>query len=183
MCDSLFSCISFVIFIAIIAALALALGLYFGYFSEQDIEGATGIDVPSLPPFFFNDPYQGVPQEEIAKWASSGTGGLDLTVVSYLQDNWITAFDTAISEWDNGDPDALTLSTEYMTYDEVCDFQDGIMKVCNKDYGETGWKGLNEYQVTADNIIVNSRAQMNEYYLNGASEEERLYVMCHEIGK
>jgi hypothetical protein len=182
MCDSVFSCISCVVFIAIIAALALAFGLYFGYFDEQDIENATGIDVPSLPPFFFNDPFEGVPQESTAKWASSGSGGLALTIANYCSDDWQGAFDQAISDWDSGNPDALTLSTENLGYDDVCEFEDGIMKVCNKDYGETGWKGLNEYMVTSDNIIINSRAQMNEYYLSGATTEERQYVMCHEIG-
>jgi len=182
MCESIFSCISCVIFIAVIAALALALGLYFGYFTEAGIENATGIDVPSLPPFLFNDPFEGVPPESTSKWASSGTGGLSLTVVNYAQDQWDTEFARAIQDWDNGDPDALTLTTEKKDYDTVCDFEDGIMKVCNLDYGETGWKGLNEYMVDGSNIIINSRAKMNEYYLSAASADERIYVMCHEIG-
>lgn len=183
MCSSLVSCISCIVFIAIIAALGLALGLYYGYFDEQDIADATGIDVPSLPPFFFNDPFEGVPQESTAKWANSGSGGLALTIVDYTSDDWQGALDTAISDWDNGTPDALTLSTQNLAFDQTCEFEDGVMIVCNDDYGETGWKGLNEYQVTPNNIIVNSRAKMNEYYLAGASQEERQYVMCHEIGK
>lgn len=182
MCNSLISIISCVVFIAVCAALALALGLYFGVFDEQDIEDVTGLDVPSLPPFFFNDPFEGIPQNETAKWANGGSGGLDLTIVNYCQDDWLSAFDQAILDWDNGVPDALTLSTQYMNYDAVCDFQDGIMKVCNKDYGENGWKGLNEYMVTSNDVIINSRAKMNEYYLSAASADERQYVMCHEIG-
>ena len=182
MCESVFSCITFVIFVAVLAALGLALGLYFGYFNEQDIENVTGVDVPSLPPFFFNDPYEGVPPEETAKWQSTGTGGLSLTVVNYCQDQWDSEFSQAISDWDNGDPDALTLTTQTMDYDAVCDFEDGIMKVCNLDYGETGWKGLNEYMVDGSNTIVNSRAKMNEYYLANVQGPERQYVMCHEIG-
>lgn len=182
MCGSLISIISCVVFIAIIAALALALGLYFGYFTEDDIESATGIDVPSLPPFFFNDPFEGVPPESTAKWSNSGSGGLALSIINHCQDQWDGEFSEAVQDWDNGNPDALTLSTQKMDYDADCSFQDGIMKVCNKDYGETGWKGLNEYMVDGSNTIVNSRAKMNEYYLNGASSEERLYVMCHEIG-
>jgi hypothetical protein len=180
--DNIFHCLSCVIGVAIVAALALALGLYFGLLNEQDIEGATGIDVPSLPPFFFQDPFQGVPQESTAKWASSGTGGLALTIIDYTSDDWQGYFDTAVSDWDNGTPDALTLSTQDMSYNQACDYEDGVMIVCNSDYGETGWKGLNEYMVTSDNIIVNSRAKMNEYYLAGASEAEHQYVMCHEIG-
>jgi hypothetical protein len=107
---------------------------------------------------------------------------LSLTIVNYCQDQWSDEFAQAVSDWDNGDPDALTLTTETMGYDTVCDFEDGIMKVCNLDYGETGWKGLNEYMVDANDIIANSRAKMNEYYLAGVEGPERQYVMCHEIG-
>lgn len=182
MCQSLCSLLSCIVFVVMIAALGLALGLYFGVFTEEDIEGATGIDVPSLPPIFFNDPFEGVPPESTSKWQNGGSGGLSLTIVNHAQDQWNTEFAQAISDWDNGTPDALTLTTQQGTYDTDCAFEDGIMKVCNLDYGETGWKGLNEYMVDGSNIIVNSRAKMNEYYLNGASAEERQYVMCHEIG-
>lgn len=190
MCDSCITIISVVVFIAIIAALALALGLYFGYFDQEDIDNlsnATGIDLPSIPPFFFNDPFEGVPPESTAKWnnGNGGEGGLALTIKDYTSSDWESEFAQAILDWDNegGTPDSLTLTTENFDYDSTCEFQDGVMIVCNEDYGETGWKGLNEYMVDASNIIVNSRAKMNEYYLNGATAEERLYVMCHEIGK
>lgn len=182
MCESLISCICCIVFIGIIAALGLALGLYFGYFNEQDIEDATGIDVPSLPPFFFQDPFEGVPPESTSKWNNGqDNSGLSLTIANYATDDWSGEFAQAIQDWDNGTPDALTLTTETYAYDEACEFEDGIMKVCNDDYGETGWKGLNEYMVDGQNIIVNSRAKMNEYYLAGASAEERQYVMCHEV--
>ena len=182
MCSTISNIISWVCCIGIIAALALVLGLYYGVIDQNDIQDATGIDVPSLPPAFFKDPFAGVPQNSTAKWANGGSGGLSLKIVNYCQDQWEDEFNQAVSNWDNGSPDALTLTTEKMDYDAVCDYEDGIMKVCNNDYGETGWKGLNEYLFDGSDTILTSRAKMNEYYMNGIEGSERLYVMCHEIG-
>jgi hypothetical protein len=50
------------------------------------------------------------------------------------------------------------------------------------NYGETGWLGINEVLKTVPNdVIVSSVAKMNEYYLNNAEYDERLYTMCHEV--
>jgi hypothetical protein len=55
------------------------------------------------------------------------------------------------------------------------------MVVCNANFGETGWVGINENAIM-DNIIVSSVAKMNEYYLRNAEFDHRRYTMCHEIG-
>ena len=61
------------------------------------------------------------------------------------------------------------------------------MKVCNGNFGDTGWLGINEIELeygsrSSVGYIVSSVAKMNEYYLNKAGYEKRLYTMCHEIG-
>jgi hypothetical protein len=159
----------------------LALGLYLGLFNEQDIESVTGIDVPSLPPAFYNDPFEGVPSNSTAKWASDGTNGLSLEIYNACSDDWDSAFAEAVTDWDSGTPDALTLTTQKVDRDMACEPIDGLIKVCNDDYGDTGWRGINEY-LTQNDIIITSVAKMNEYYLANAPEDERLYTMCHEIG-
>lgn len=51
------------------------------------------------------------------------------------------------------------------------------------NYGDTGWLGINEVlKSVPDQIIQSSVAKMNEYYLNNADYNERLYTMCHEVG-
>jgi hypothetical protein len=166
---------------AVICAVALAVGLYFGLFNEEDIETVTGIDVPTLPPAFYNDPYAGTPQNATAKWDANGMNGLSLEIYNACSDDWDSLFAEAVNDWDSGAPDALTLTTQKVDRDLKCEFVEGLMKVCNDDYGDTGWRGINEY-LTQNDVIGMSVARMNEYYLANAPEQERLYTMCHEVG-
>jgi len=100
-----------------------------------------------------------------------------------LDDDWHEYFDIAVQDWDNGTPDSLTLSTKLDTPDSQCSPVDGVMKVCNGNYGETGWKGINEVSFQGRTILA-SVAKMNEAYFEGSqdSENKRQYTMCHEIG-
>jgi hypothetical protein len=53
---------------------------------------------------------------------------------------------------------------------------------CVGNYGETGWLGINEVLKSVQyDVIESSVAKMNEYYLNNADYDERLYTMCHEV--
>ena len=79
------------------------------------------------------------------------------------------------------DPDALMLTTSSSEYDYNCDPITGKMKVCNGDYGDTGWKGINQVLIS-NGWIISSVAKMNEFYLGSASFDQRRYTMCHEIG-
>jgi hypothetical protein len=99
-----------------------------------------------------------------------------------LEDKWQVEFQKAVYDWDNGNPDALTLSTIRVDYDFSCSQVEGVMKVCNGNYGETGWLGINIIASTKAGIIVSSVAKMNEYYLTNAAEAQRQYTMCHEMG-
>lgn len=53
--------------------------------------------------------------------------------------------------------------------------------MCNANYGDTGWIGLNEVELQ-NGYITASVAKMNEYYLRNADFEKRKYTMCHELG-
>jgi len=90
-------------------------------------------------------------------------------------------FDLVVEEWDNGQPDALTLSTTKVDVDPDCEAVMGKLKVCNNNYGETSWRGTT--QVFLDNdFIVWSVARLNDFYLDGADEAQRQFTMCHNIG-
>lgn len=79
------------------------------------------------------------------------------------------------------EPDALSLTRSSSEYDYNCDPIRGKMKVCNGDYGDTRWKGINQVLLT-NGWIISSIAKMNEFYLGSASFDQRRYTMCHEIG-
>lgn len=115
------------------------------------------------------------------EWDNDGKG-LDLELFNALDDNWQEEYEIALNDWENGTPDSLTLSTKRVEVDNACTPVDGVMKVCNGNYGDKGWLGINELVIINKKKIKNSVAKMNEFYLNNADFIKRRYVMCHEIG-
>jgi hypothetical protein len=141
---------------------------------------------PSLEHYFNEDPHRNVTGPGDADtWATSrGQPGLQLHVLNALTDDWHEFFEVSMMDWENGNPDVLTLSWETVTADFDCtaDNQvDDVIKVCNGDYGDNGWRGLNTC-IIVGGTIVSSVAQMNEFYLNVATDQWKQYTMCHEIG-
>ncbi len=174
------------------------MGLYFGLITREDLDalidniGDVGDAIKDrFDEILDSDPFAGFgngnasdPNDlsELA-WATSGEGGLELEIVNALDDRWVEYFEKAILDWENGDPDALILSTSRANPDYDCSAIDGKMKVCNGDYDATGWRGVNELVWDNRKRIVKSTAKMNEFYLTDkSSDDEKQYTMCHEIG-
>eukprot|EP00585_Thalassiosira_rotula_P007731 CAMPEP_0196159766 /NCGR_PEP_ID=MMETSP0910-20130528/46487_1 /TAXON_ID=49265 /ORGANISM="Thalassiosira rotula, Strain GSO102" /LENGTH=343 /DNA_ID=CAMNT_0041424691 /DNA_START=293 /DNA_END=1325 /DNA_ORIENTATION=- len=134
-------------------------------------------------------------------------GGLHLTLRNALDDTWQDEFDSAVADWQESD--ALVLTAEKVEVDHDCERVDGVMVVCNANFGATGWVGINEnmimrgvivgsvskmneyYLLNAElinenmimrGVIVGSVSKMNEYYLLNAEYDQRRYTMCHELG-
>ncbi|KAI2499032.1 hypothetical protein MHU86_15479 [Fragilaria crotonensis] len=120
----------------------------------------------------------------VLRWVeTTGKGGITLDVFNALDDTWQRFFAQAISDWNSGTPDALNLSTTQTTPESSCDQVDGVMKVCNGNSGDTGWRGINELILTSANTIVSSVVKVNEFFLtNYTSDLDKQYAMCHEIG-
>lgn len=137
-------------------------------------------DLSNIPNIFDDDPFAGNP-DDASRWKNKGDG-LSLEVVNALQEQWWDNFNIAMDEWDAGTPDALMLSRSSAEWDYDCSPIQGKMKVCNGDYGDTRWKGINQVLLSGG-WIISSIAKLNEYYLAGASEAQRQYTTCHEIGK
>jgi hypothetical protein len=118
-------------------------------------------------------------------WENDGNG-LSLTLINSLTNDWDPFFSEVLKDW-NASP-ALSLSARIRKFDvNPCGHRNGALRVCNGDYGKTGWKGVNEAiyytsEIDGKNYIVSSVATMNDYYLAGKSNVEKQYVMCHELG-
>jgi len=124
------------------------------------------------------------------KYAWDVKGGdevLEMKLLNALTDDWEVYFNKALVDWQVGTPNHLSLTSESVTPEEKCVPVEGTMKVCNGDYGATGWEGINEI-LTRGNDIISSVAKMNEYYLGldklsgDKLQHKRQYTMCHEIG-
>ena len=184
----------------LVIAAAIFFPIYYlsGEDTQNSIKNATGLEIPGLPPsladlpeslrdqipevlqFHEEDPFNQVQPGDANRWDSDGSG-LDLEVVNALDSQWVEFFDEAIIDWDNGSPDALTLTTSVASQpDSECTEIEGLQKVCNGDYGETDWKGINKVLLQGV-TIVSSQARMNDFFFEDGDEAKRLYTMCHEM--
>jgi hypothetical protein len=161
--------------LAIIAGAIVGVLFYFGI-DKDDFTGW----VPSPEDFYNEDPFDQVNPEDADRWRGNGQG-LQMEILNALDDYWYPYFVLAVQQWDNGTPDALTLSTSIRSPEPNCEPVQGKLKVCNGNYGDTRWRGINQILLTNGYIIASS-AKMNEFYLSGSGDDQMQYTMCHEIG-
>mmetsp|Transcript_24177 Transcript_24177/g.33778 ORF Transcript_24177/g.33778 Transcript_24177/m.33778 type:complete len:329 (-) Transcript_24177:81-1067(-) len=133
---------------------------------------------------WLNDPF--LSSNATNEWKNGkDNNGLSLTLLNALDENWQEEYEAAVEDWENGNPDALTLTTKRVSVDrDACKKTEqtgGVMMVCNENFGESGWLGINVV-AKVGGYIISSVAQMNEFYLFNADIYERQYTMCHEIG-
>jgi len=144
------------------------------------LENFTGF----TPDLWDQDPFVGDNSTNVWRGHTSGSGGLSLQLLNALDESWQAEYVEAFDDWNNWcDVKVLSLTNEDVEVDNKCTHVDGVMKVCNGNYGDTGWLGINEIIKTQGRgIIQSSIAKMNEHYLLNADFDERLYTMCHELG-
>jgi len=149
-----------------------------------DLTGALENFTGFTPEMWDEDPYVGDNVTNLWEGYTKGTGGLQLELWNALDDSWSNEYVEAVNDWNNWcDVKVVDLSSKVVEVDHKCSQVDGIMKVCNGNYGETGWLGINEVlKLQGSGVIVSSVAKMNEHYLLNADYDERLYTMCHELG-
>jgi len=199
--------------------IVLGAAAYFVYYSftgrdplnaDSGLEGLQGIikrwDGPDFLDGIILGKGNGPAVGEDIGWKPNGKHGvgLVLTVANACSSDWDEHFSEAVSEWDRlgerlemyGNVDILELTKKEVGRDVECSQSPGLLKVCNGNYGDTGWKGINEVRIQGG-YISSSVAKMNEFYLgdeNGEGlgvgafgtknrlKDERRYTMCHELG-
>eukprot|EP00538_Stauroneis_constricta_P011754 CAMPEP_0119550314 /NCGR_PEP_ID=MMETSP1352-20130426/3844_1 /TAXON_ID=265584 /ORGANISM="Stauroneis constricta, Strain CCMP1120" /LENGTH=371 /DNA_ID=CAMNT_0007596115 /DNA_START=303 /DNA_END=1418 /DNA_ORIENTATION=+ len=116
-------------------------------------------------------------KSEANRW--DATAGLTLMVENACTDEWAPYFEASVKAWNQ--TDALDLRTSRVAVDPECSPRNGRFKVCNSDYGETPWHGINI--ILVDKIkgtIVHSISQLNDRFME--DDFDRTYIMCHENG-
>jgi len=124
--------------------------------------------------------------KELYQWDNYGRSGLTLIIMNALEETWNGVFNNAVKSWSAGALGAgdrpLELLKIEIAPDPECIAVPGRIKVCNGDYGDTKWVGLNTVTLQ-DGFIKNSVARMNDFYLSRSSLDQQNYAMCHEMGK
>jgi hypothetical protein len=179
-------CILIAIIAFVVIAVFIPLLFVFDIVNNDDLKGVPGLEDVDFDTFFDQDPFGGRVSagnpEDAYRWWNRGNG-LELALLNALDQTWQSNYKTALFDWENGTPDPLTLSTRQVPHDVDCQPINGILKVCNGEYGINGWRGLNAIILdNRDFVIFASSAKMNDSYLKNDSEAHRQYTMCHEIG-
>lgn len=138
-----------------------------------------GYTRPTVEQFQQEAPFNMTQPEDADRWPNKGRG-LELTLQFAASPRWYKYFARAVEDW--GNCSSLALTIENTTVDPDCAPVDGVMKFCNKDWGATGWNGINYAMVSDDGYITSSTANMNEHYLKWTLDPQKQYVACHEIG-
>ena len=107
------------------------------------------ITLPDWLRGFNQDPFVG--DNTTHAWATDGTG-LSLELQNALDDAWTTEFKTAVSDWNKSD--VLDLTTKDVEVDRECTPVDGVMKVCNANYGDTGWLGKKQGEMQYISVSI-----------------------------
>lgn len=139
--------------------------------------GKGSIITDTLGPSEIEDPYK---DGDAPHWPKDGEG-LKVTIINALSDEWQTRFESVVADWNYGEPNAVDLVVEKGSFTPNCEAPDGKIIVCNGDYGETSWRGVNEALLDY-NGIVSTSARMNEYYLSHLDSSAGQYTLCHELG-
>jgi hypothetical protein len=122
-------------------------------------------------------------RNETHEWQTFGNDGLELIIENALVDSWTPYLDEYIEKWDAGENgvDPLTLSVQRVEEDFYCDPTPGRLKVCNGDYGQTDWRGINIILLQYG-YIAHSVAKLNDFFLQKEGVVQMRYTMCHELG-
>lgn len=166
-----------------ITLVVITFGVYVSVFGDRVGYVDPASWLPGIPEGDPNMGSVGVHERWLPVDGKEEGNGLTLQIANNLASgsDWDYYFRTYVEEWDNGTPDAVTLKIRNTTYDPECHGVARAMKVCNGNYGPTGWNGVNQV-LLKDGYIVSSIAKMNDYYLEGTTEAQKKYTMCHELG-
>lgn len=135
--------------------------------------------INSLPNSELHDPFSG---GNAPHWPTDGNG-LRVTIINALTPDWQTTFQLATTDWSYGEPNAVQIFVESGTPNKDCEAPDGYVTVCNGNYGDLKWRGVNEVMRNPRGQMLSSTARMNEYYLANMEAGAWQYTMCHELGR
>jgi hypothetical protein len=114
---------------------------------------------------------------EATRW--DATRGLFLTVEIATDDLWVPFVEQSVLDWNQSQ--GVILNSIRVPHDPTCSPSSGRLKVCNDDYGETPWHGINIILLDQlSNTTIHSVSKLNDRHNTDAAR--RTYIACHENG-
>lgn len=108
-----------------------------------------------------------------------------LQVVDSVTSFWWSELDAALTEW--AAANSVELQITQSQTDETtrlnCPMVTGKIRICNGDYGSTGWLGLATVGVDSGGHVDRGITRINDFYsYSWGSQAMKNHVMCHEVG-
>lgn len=121
-------------------------------------------------------------------WART-TASFDLIIINSTTSTWDPYVSQAISDWSDSsvlnmieDPNGSTASKDRRR----CQGGDGTVRICNLEYGNTGWLGIAGISIDSNSHITTGYTKLNDTYYSPGSYYDnpqwRLSVTCQELG-
>lgn len=120
-------------------------------------------------------------------WART-TSSFDLTFVNSTTTDWDAYVANAVADWSTSsvlnmveDPNGDTANKTRRR----CSAPDGMVRVCNLSYGQTGWLGIAGISIDADGHITTGYTKLNDTYFSQSyynNDQWKQSVTCQELG-
>lgn len=120
-------------------------------------------------------------------WART-TSSFDLTIINSTTSDWDAYVSQAVSDWSQSTVLNMVEDTSGSTSKRVrrkCDGGTGTVRICNLDYGNTGWLGIAGISIDNDGHITTGYTKLNDTYFSDPyydNFEWRQSVTCQELG-
>lgn len=108
-----------------------------------------------------------------------------LPVINSTTQEWSASLAGTLSAWESNNSPirfAAAYADDSRKARKRCQHVEGMMRVCNADYGYNGWLGLASIYLDSNGHITKGTAKMNDSYSSYWDEAEMNHVMCQEIG-
>lgn len=118
-------------------------------------------------------------------WARA-SNPMPLRIERQITAKWVTAFNTAVADWDQSTVLSLTRGNANVgTNSKKCTAITGKVLVCNDHYGQRGWLGIASIWADGQSHITKATTKLNDSYFDSAIYNTPAWialVTCQEIG-
>lgn len=120
-------------------------------------------------------------------WART-TSSFDLTIINSTTPDWDVHVAHAISDWSRSSVLNMIEDTSGSTAKRVrrqCKGGNGLVRICNLDYGFTGWLGIAGISIDTNGHITTGYTKLNDSYFSTSyydNYEWKQSVTCQELG-
>ncbi|MCW8107866.1 hypothetical protein OPS25_05060 [Alteromonas ponticola] len=120
-------------------------------------------------------------------WART-TSSFNLTIINSTTSDWDPYVSQAVADWSQSNVlnmvEDLNGDTSTRTR-RKCNSPDGMIRICNLEYGQNGWLGIAGISLDNNGHITTGYTKMNDTYFNMAyysGADWKQSVTCQELG-